>query len=128
VELLEALEDGPVSGPGPFSPAGGGSRSVGGNGEPQKLALGGSAKSSRYPRTQEAYDREKHSIRRKPVPTVNPEHAPVQAQHHSSIGMGQNPVHVPETKRPESLRQEIFEQEALPGFPTSSLARWHQSP
>lgn len=105
VELFETVNQSEVTGPCPL-PSGYplGRWYVGMHRKLEKFALRGPAQRSRKARVQEPNDRLQDMVGSKPIPPVDSEHSPVQAQHDRLIGVGEDPVHLPQTQGLQPLR------------------------
>jgi hypothetical protein len=66
--------------------------------ELEKLALGHAAKRPRNPGVQEAHDRLEHPVGRVGVASMDAEDAPVEAEHHCAVGVGDDSVDLPQSK------------------------------
>jgi hypothetical protein len=60
----------------------------------EKLALGRSAQHTRNPGIQETNDGLEHPIGREGVASMNPEDTPVEAEHHRTVGVGDDSINV----------------------------------
>jgi hypothetical protein len=124
MQLLQSMEQPQVSRTSSFPtnrPVRG--RSIGLNREVEKLPLRGASERSGNPRIQKPNHSLQHAIGRERVAPVDPENPPAQAQHHCLICVGEDSVHVPETKYDEPLRKTILKQKTLPSCHTYPLPR-----
>ena len=63
-----------------------------------------------------------HSIGRKSIALMDPQHPAIQAQHHGAIGVGQDSVDIPQTEQAQSIGQQILKQKKLPRCPAVPLS------
>jgi hypothetical protein len=87
----------------------------------QELALG---RPPEYPgdsRIQEPDNRLEDTIRGKGIASMNAENAPVEAEHHRSVGMSLNVFDVPEAESLQSGWEAVFEPRRLPRCPADPL-------
>jgi hypothetical protein len=71
--------------------------------ELEKLTLGHAAKRPRDPRVEEPNDRLEHPVGRVRVASMNAEDSPVEAEHHRTIGVGDDSINIsqPELLKPD---------------------------
>jgi hypothetical protein len=102
MEFLEPVQQEHVAGTGALSSAG----SRRGRGmllhrELEKLAFGHAAKRTRDSRVEEPNDRLEHPVGGVGVASMNPEDPPVEAEHHRTIGVGDDSINI---SQPEPLK------------------------
>jgi hypothetical protein len=91
----------------------------------QELALG---RPPEYPgdsRIQEPDNRLEDTIRGKGIASMNAENAPVEAEHHRTVGMGDDSLDLPQSERRQSLWKTILQAGELPRYPAAPLPRLH---
>jgi hypothetical protein len=71
--------------------------------ELEKLALGHAAERPRNPEVEETHDGLEHPVGRVRVASMNPEDPPVEAEHHRTIGVGDDSINIsqPELLKPD---------------------------
>jgi hypothetical protein len=90
--------------------------------ELEKLALGRSAPGAGNPGVEETNDCIEHPIGSVRVAPMNTENAPIEAEHHRTVSMGDDSLYLPQSKH----QQSIFEHEVEfpPRFPAYGLTRF----
>jgi hypothetical protein len=104
MEFLEPVKQQDVAGAGALAALGSGRRwRVLLHRELEKLALGHAAKRPRDSRVEEPNDCREHPVGRVRVASMNPEDPPVEAEHHRTIGVGDDSINIsqPELLKPD---------------------------
>jgi len=91
------------------------------NREFEELSFGSSPECSRHPGIEKPHDCLQDMIRGKTVSAVDPEHPPIQAQHHCLIGMGHHTLDIFQAERHQPLRQTVLKQKTLIRVPAYRL-------
>jgi hypothetical protein len=76
--------------------------------ELEKLALCRSAERTRNPGIEETHDRLEHPVGRKGVASMNPQEAPVEAEHHRTVGVGDDSVDLPQSERQQAVFESLL--------------------
>ena len=126
VQRFELVEQAHIARPGPL----GSSRPWSGRrillgGKFEELPFSQPPERPRNARIEEPDHGREHSIRRKRVAPVDPQHPPAQAQHHSLIGVGEYTLDILQTQRRQPFRQTVLNEKTLPRVPAYPLTRPH---
>ena len=91
--------------------------------EMEKLALGRAAERTRNSAVQETNDRLEHPVRRMGVASMNAEDTPVEAEHHRTIGVGDDSLDLPQAEHGQAIsEQQVQFLTRFPAFPLTRLA------
>jgi hypothetical protein len=91
----------------------------------EELTLRGPPQHSRHAWVEEAHDRLQDAIRGKGIAAVNSQNALAEAEHHRTVGMGDNAIYFPEAQSRETLRKAFLQRSKLPRTPAYPLSRLH---
>ena len=91
------------------------------DGKCQELALCGPPQHPWYAGVEEPHDRFQDSIRGKGIASVNSQNTLAEAEHHGTVGMGDDAIYFPQTQSRQTLWKTFLHRSTLPRCPFTPL-------
>jgi hypothetical protein len=93
----------------------------------QELPLRRPAEHTRNTAVQKTHDRLEHPVRSKGVASMNTEDTPVEAEHHRTVGVGNDSLYLPEAEHGQAISEQMYVLSAtlLTCCPAVPLSRLH---